>query len=79
MRRVKFRVGVGRVSVPAPSAAEHHRAALHRAPVHLPQVDRAEVDLEGALVTEGLQTHVTLHPLLARGRVDKGCAEVIKH
>ena len=79
MRRVKFRVGVGRVSVPAPPAAEHHVTPGHRALVHLPQVDRAEVDLEGALVAERLQADITLHSLLPRGRVDEGGPEVIEH
>ena len=79
MRRVKFRVGVGRVSVPAPPAAEHHVTPGHRALVHLPQVDRAEVDLEGALVTERLQADVALHSLLPRGGVDEGGSEVVKH
>ena len=79
MRRVKFRVGVGRVSVPAPPAAEHHGAALHGAPVHLPQVDRAEVDLEGALVAERLHAHLTLHPFLAGGRTDVRNPEVLWH
>ena len=76
---MKFRVGVGRVSVPAPSAAEHHRAALHRAPVHLPQVDRAEVDLEGALVTERLHADLALHPLLPRGGTDVWNTEILWH
>ena len=79
VRRVQLGVGVGRVSVAAPSRAEHHGAVVDGAPVHLPEVHGGEVDLEGALVTEGLQTHVTLDPLLAGGRVDKGGAEVIKH
>ena len=76
---MKFRVGVGRVSVPAPSAAEHHVTPGHRALVHLPQVDRTEVDLESALVAERLQADITLHSLLPRGRVDEGCPEVIEH
>ena len=79
VRRVQLGVRVGRVSVAAPSRAEHHVTPGHRALVHLPQVHSGEVDLEGALVTEGLQTHVTLDPLLAGGRVNKGGAEVIKH
>ena len=79
MRRVKFRVGVGRVSVPAPPAAEHHVTPGHRALVHLPQVDRTEVDLESALVAERLQADITLHSLLPRGRVDEGGPEVVEH
>ena len=65
--------------VPAPPAAEHHVTPGHRALVHLPQVDRAEVDLECSLVTEGLQTDVALDPLLAGGGVDEGRAEVLEH
>ena len=76
---MKFRVGVGRVSVPAPPAAEHHRAALHRAPVHLPQVDRTEVDLEGALVTERLHADLALHPLLPGGRTHVGNTQILRH
>ena len=76
---MKFRVGVGRVSVPAPPAAEHHGAALHGAPVHLPQVDRAEVDLEGALVTERLHAHLALNPLFPRGRTDVWNTEILWH
>ena len=79
MRRVKFRVGVGRVSVPAPPAAEHHVTPGHRALVHLPEVDRTEVDLESPLVTERLQADITLHSLLPRGRVDEGGPEVVEH
>ena len=79
VRRVQLGVRVGRVPVATSPAAEHHVTPGHRALVHLPQVHRGEVDLEGALVTEGLQTHVTLYPLLAGGRVDKRSAEVIKH
>ena len=79
MRRVKFRVGVGRVSVPAPPAAEHHGAALHRAPVHLPQVDRAEVDLESPLVTERLHADLALNPLLTGGGTHVGNAEILWH
>ena len=76
---MKFRVGVCRVSVPAPPAAEHHVTAGHRTLVHLPQVDCTEVYLESALVTERLQADITLHSLLPRGRVDEGCPEVIEH
>ena len=76
---MKFRVGVGRVSVPAPPAAEHHGAALHGAPVHLPQVDRAEVDLEGALVTERLHADLALDPLLPGGGADVGDPQVLGH
>ena len=79
MRRVKFRVGVGRVSVPAPPAAEHHVTPGHRALVHLPQVNCTEVNLQRPLVTEGLQADVTLHSLLSCGRVDEGGSEVIEH
>ena len=78
MRRVKFRVGVGRVSVPAPSAAEHHVTPRHCALVHLPQVDRAEVDLESPLVTECLHAHLTLHSLLASGGTDVGDSEIFR-
>ena len=79
MRRVKFRIWIGRVPVPAPPAAEHHVTPGHRALVHLPKVNRAEVDLESALVTEGLEADITLHSLLPRGRVDEGCPEVLEH
>ena len=79
MRRVKFRVGVGRVSVPAPPAAEHHVTPGHRALVHLPQVDRAEVDLEGALVTERLHADLALNPFLAGGGTHVGNTEVLWH
>ena len=76
---MKFRVGVGGVSVPAPPAAEHHGAALHRAAVHLPQVDRTEVDLESALVTERLHADLTLHPLLPGGRTHVRNTEILGH
>ena len=76
---MKFRVGVGRVSVPAPPAAEHHITPGHRALVHLPQVDRAEVDLESALVTEGLHADLALHPLLAGGRTHVRNTEILWH
>ena len=79
VRRVQLGVGVGGVPVAAPAAGEHHVAARHRALVHLPQVDRREVDLERALVAEGLQTHVALDPLLAGAGVDEGGAEVVEH
>ena len=77
MRRVKFRVGVGRVSVPAPPAAEHHVTPGHRALVHLSQVHGREVDLERALVAERLEADVALDPLLAGGRVDVGRAQLV--
>ena len=79
VRGVELGVGVCGVSVAAPPAAEHHGAVVHRAPMHLPEVDSREVDLEGALVAECLQTHVTLNPLLASCRIDKGCAKIIEH
>ena len=65
--------------VPAPPAAEHHGAALHGAPVHLPQMDRAEVDLEGALVTERLHADLALNPLLPGGRTHVRNTEVLWH
>ena len=77
--RVQLGVGVCRVSIATPARAEHHVTPGHRALVHLPQVNSGEVDLERALVTECLQTDVTLHPLLAGGWVNKRGAEVIKH
>ena len=77
MRRVELGVGVGRVSVPAPAAAEHHVAAMHRALVHLSQVHCAEVDLEEALVAEGFHTDIALDLLLAGGWADKGNANII--
>ena len=67
------------MSVPAPPAAEHHVAPGHRALVHLPQVDRTEVDLEGPLVTERLQTDVALYSFLPCGWVHEGGSEVIEH
>ena len=76
---MKFRVGVGRVSVPAPSAAEHHVTPGHRALVHLPQVDRAEVDLESPLVTERLHADLALNPLLTGGGTHVGNAEILWH
>ena len=79
VRRVKLGIRVGRVSVATSPAAEHHVTPGHRALVHLPQMHRGEVDLEGALVAECLQTHVTLNPLLASCRIDKGCAKIIEH
>ena len=72
MRRVQLWIRVRRVPVPTSPAAEHHVAAWHRALVHLPQVHRAEVDLQGALVAERLQTDIALDPLLPCCRVDKG-------
>ena len=45
--------------------------------VHFPQVNRGEVDLESALITEGLETDVALHPLLARRRTHVRDADVI--
>ena len=45
--------------------------------VHFPQVNRGEVDLESALITEGLETDVALHPLLARRRTHVRDADVV--
>ena len=45
--------------------------------VHLPQVNRGEVDLECALITEGLETDVALHPLLSRRRTHVRDADVV--
>ena len=36
---MKFRIGVGRVSVATPSAAEHHGASLDSASMHLPEMN----------------------------------------
>lgn len=60
VRGVEFGVGVGGVPVPGPPGAEHHVASLDRALVHLAEVDSTEVDLEGALVAEGLEADGTL-------------------
>ena len=45
--------------------------------MHLPKVDRGEVDLERALITEGLETDVALHPLLPRRRTHVRDADVV--
>ena len=45
--------------------------------VHLPQVNRGEVDLESALITEGLETDVALHALLPRRRTHVRDADVV--
>ena len=79
VRSVKLGVGVGRVTIATPATAEHHVASWHRALVHLSQVNSGEVDLEGALVTECLETHITLDSLLASRGVDKAGAQVLKH
>jgi len=79
MRRVQLRVGVGAVPVARPARAEHHAATLHGALVHLAQVHRAEVDFQGTLVAEGLETHVALHAFLAGGGIDEGRAEIGRH
>ena len=78
VRRVKLGIRVGRVSVATSPAAEHHVTPRHRALVHLPQMHRREVDLEGALVTEGLHAHLALDPLLAGGGAHVGNAEIIR-
>ena len=75
--RVELGVGVGRVAVATAPAAKHHVAAMHCTLVHFPQVDRAEVDLEGALVAEGLQADIALDTFLSCCRIDKCCAQVL--
>ena len=79
LRRVQLGVGIGGVAIAAPPAAEHHVATVDGALVHLPQMHRAEVDLEGALVAEGLHADVALYTLLPRGRTDKRRAQVVRH
>ena len=64
------------MAVTTSAAAEHHVAAVHRALVHLSQMHRAEVDLEGPLVAECLQTDVALDTFFPGGRIDKCCAQV---
>lgn len=71
VRRMKFRIRVGAVPVPRASRAKHHRASFHRALVHLTQVHSREMDLKRALITEGLEADVALHPLFAGGGVDE--------
>ena len=79
LRRVQLGVGIGGVAIAAPPAAEHHVATVDGALVHLPQMHRAEVDLEGALVAEGLHADVALYTLLPCGRTDKRRAQVVRH
>ena len=62
---VQLRVGVGGVPVSGSPAREHHVAAIHGALVHLPQVHRREVNLEGSLITKGLETDIALDALLS--------------
>ena len=45
--------------------------------MHFPQVNRGEVDLECALITEGLETDVALHALLPRRRTHVRDADVV--
>ena len=45
--------------------------------MHLPEVHGGEVDLERALITEGLEADVALHALLARRRAHVGDADVV--
>lgn len=45
--------------------AEHHVAAVNGALVHFAQVNSAEVDLEGAFITEGLEANVAFDSLLS--------------
>jgi len=69
-------IRIGAMAIPRAPRAEHHVAALHRTLVHLTQMHRREVDLEGALVAEGLEADGTLHPLLARRRIDELAGQV---
>ena len=45
--------------------------------MHLPEVHGGEVDLERALITEGLEADVALHALLPRRRAHVGDADVV--
>ena len=45
--------------------------------MHLPEVHSREVDLERALITEGLEADIALHALLAGGGAHEGDAEVV--
>jgi len=58
---VEFGIGIGGMSVPGPARTKHHVASGHGALVHFPEVDRTKVDLEGSLVTEGLEADGALH------------------
>ena len=55
-------IGVGAVAVAAPQGAEHHVAAFDGALVLDLQMDGVVVDLQRALVIEGLLTCGTEHP-----------------
>ena len=77
MRRVQFGVGICRMTISASSRREEHVAPVHRALVHLAKVNSREVDLEGALITERLQTDVALHALLAGGGRHERHSEVV--
>ena len=77
MRCMQFRVGVGRMSVPAPPAAKHHVAAGYGAFMHLSQMNGGEMYLECALVTESFETNVTLNPLLPGCRIHKGGSKIL--
>ena len=44
---------------------EHHRAAGRRATVHFAEMHGREVNLQCALVAEGLHAHVALNAFLA--------------
>ena len=76
--RVKFWVWIGRVPVPAPSAAEHHSATLHAALMHLTQVNGRKVDLEGALVTKCFHANIALDTFLACCGADIGNSNVFR-
>ena len=67
------------MAVPASSGTEHHVAALHAALVHLAQVNGREVDFEGTLITESLETDVTLYSLLPGRWADVRHANVVPH
>ena len=47
--------------------------------VHLPEVHGGEVDLERALITEGLEADIALHSFLPGRWADVGHPNVIPH
>lgn len=76
MWRVKFWVGIGAVTVAGSSGAEHHAAAFDGALVHLAKVDGREVDLQGTLITKGLEADIALDSFLAGRWVDELGSEI---
>lgn len=63
---VQLGIRVRRVPISRAARRKNHRAAGNGALVHLAQVHGAEVDLQGALITEGLEADVAFDAPLAR-------------